>query len=118
MGKTVKRSGIKKAIVLALLGLIAVLPALAFAKGPSTSAATYLNLGFGARPLAVGEAYVALADDASALHYNPAGLAFPGPVKTRNSDKSYEMLLSHSMRWVSDRSGAPLLLVSSCQRMI
>ena len=43
------------------------------AKG--TSAADFLKVGMGARPLALGEAYTALADDALALSWNPAGLA-------------------------------------------
>lgn len=33
------------------------------------------SLGAGARPLALGGAYLAIADDASAIYYNPAGLA-------------------------------------------
>ncbi len=59
---------------LLLLWLSSVVPARA--SGPGTSAATFLELGFGARPLGLGEAYVAVADDVSALHYNPAGLAY------------------------------------------
>lgn len=43
------------------------------AKG--TSAADFLKIGVGARPLALGEAYTALADDALALSWNPAGLS-------------------------------------------
>ncbi|MEW6516371.1 MAG: PorV/PorQ family protein [candidate division FCPU426 bacterium] len=37
--------------------------------------ASELKLGLGARPVAMGEAYVALADDLNALAWNPAGLA-------------------------------------------
>lgn len=36
----------------------------------------FLLMDGGARPAAMGGAYVSLADDANALHYNPAGLAF------------------------------------------
>lgn len=36
----------------------------------------FLLMDGGARPAALGGAYVSLADDANALHYNPAGLAF------------------------------------------
>ncbi|HAH08444.1 MAG TPA: hypothetical protein DCM05_18285 [Elusimicrobia bacterium] len=39
------------------------------------SGAAFLKIGTGARPEAMGGAYTALADDVSALHYNPAGLA-------------------------------------------
>ncbi|MBI4350422.1 MAG: PorV/PorQ family protein [Elusimicrobia bacterium] len=40
-----------------------------------SSAAQFLNLGFGARALGMGEAYTAVADDISSIYYNPAGLA-------------------------------------------
>lgn len=40
-----------------------------------TTSAAFLKLGSGARPAALGEAYVAVADDASGLAYNPAGIA-------------------------------------------
>ncbi len=45
-------------------------PALA---GVGTTGANFLLLGGGARPLAMGEAYVALADDSSSIFWNPAG---------------------------------------------
>ena len=38
------------------------------------SSLQFLKIGAGARATAMGEAFVAIADDASALHYNPAGL--------------------------------------------
>jgi tetratricopeptide (TPR) repeat protein len=48
---------------------------LAWAGVGGSSGVGFLKLGGGARPLAMGEAYVALADDASAPFYNPAGLS-------------------------------------------
>jgi len=36
---------------------------------------SYLGVGFGARPLGLGTAYVAIANDYSAVYWNPAGLA-------------------------------------------
>lgn len=80
-----------------LTALLLLLPACVFAAGPGTSAATFLKLGFGARPLGLGEAYVAVADDAAALHYNPAGLAYGPSVGSRQSPKLMEMMVSHSM---------------------
>jgi flagellar hook assembly protein FlgD len=40
-----------------------------------TTSAAFLKLGSGARPAAMGEAYVGVADDASGIAYNPAGMA-------------------------------------------
>lgn len=39
------------------------------------SSLQFLKIGAGARATAMAEAHVAIADDATALHYNPAGLA-------------------------------------------
>jgi hypothetical protein len=39
-----------------------------------TGAAQFLKLGGGARPAAMGDAYVAVSDDVNAVQYNPAGL--------------------------------------------
>ncbi|MDD5208024.1 MAG: PorV/PorQ family protein [Elusimicrobiales bacterium] len=56
------------------------LAAILLGQGPrlyaaQSSAAQFLNLGFGARALGMGEAYTAVADDISCVYYNPAGLA-------------------------------------------
>ncbi|HAL57208.1 MAG TPA: hypothetical protein DCP63_12250 [Bacteroidetes bacterium] len=40
-----------------------------------TSAASFLSIGQGARASAMGSAFVAVADDPSAIYWNPAGLA-------------------------------------------
>lgn len=42
----------------------------------SESAVLFLLISPGARPAGMGEAFVGLADDATAVYYNPAGLAF------------------------------------------
>ncbi|HAH06952.1 MAG TPA: hypothetical protein DCM05_10570 [Elusimicrobia bacterium] len=84
-----------RAILSAVLLLFLVYPV--SAAGPGTSAATFLSLGFGARPLAMGESYVAVADDAAALHYNPAGLSMAPSMVPVQGIRPYEMLLSHSL---------------------
>lgn len=48
----------------------------AFGAPPSlgSTAASFLKLGVGPRPVAMGEAFTGLADDVNAIFYNPAGL--------------------------------------------
>lgn len=43
--------------------------------GPSATGFTFMKIGVGARPVGMGGAYTAVADDANALFWNPAGLA-------------------------------------------
>jgi len=48
-------------------------------RGPAPTGFTFLKLGVGARPVAMGGAFTAVADDANALFWNPAGLGMsPG----------------------------------------
>ena len=51
------------------------LPLAAGVESVGTTSATFTKLGSGARAAALGEAYVAVADDAEGLAYNPAGMA-------------------------------------------
>lgn len=45
-----------------------------YANGAGTTAASFLKIGVGARAAAMGDAFTALADDPTALYWNPAGL--------------------------------------------
>jgi len=54
----------------------------------------FLKIGVGGRATAMGDAFVAIADDASALFWNPAGLVFA---------KQNEVMFSHN-KWVADIS--------------
>lgn len=80
---------------MALAGLSLCSPS--FAGGPGTSGAPFLQLGYGARALGLGEAYAAVANDAAALHYNPAGLSYPAFNDGVQKPGPYEVLLSHSV---------------------
>ncbi len=51
----------------------------------------FLKIGVGGRATAMGDAFIAVADDASALYWNPAGLAFA---------KQNEVMFSHNS-WVA-----------------
>lgn len=46
-----------------------------YAKSVGTTSAEFLNLSYGTRPSSLGETYVALANDSSAIFWNPAGLS-------------------------------------------
>lgn len=78
---------------------LAVAPAsAALTTAPGTSAAAFLDLGFGARAAAMADAFVSVADDAAAAHYNPAGLAYPAVVVAPSpAGRPYEMLVGQSM---------------------
>jgi hypothetical protein len=57
-----------------------------------TSSGSFLKIGVGARAAGLGEAYVAIANDPTAVYWNPAGLA---------SIQRQEIELSH-VRWPAD----------------
>ena len=56
------------------------------------STAQFLKIGVGGRAAALGESFVAISDDASALYWNPAGLA---------QFKTNEVIFSHNI-WLVD----------------
>ena len=56
------------------------------------STAQFLKIGVGGRASALGDAFVALANDASALYWNPAGLS---------QFSTNEVFFSHN-KWVAD----------------
>ncbi len=71
-----------------LLFLLAALPLLAFAQDGGYAGAE-LRLGLGARAVALGEAFAAVADDGSASFFNPAGAAW---IEKRMFAASYRVL--------------------------
>lgn len=80
-----------------ILFIILVTTALAIGQGVTkvgTTAAPFLNVGIGARAIGMGGAYVSMANDATAMYWNPAGLALiPGN----------EAVFNHS-EWIADIS--------------
>ncbi|MEA3356018.1 MAG: hypothetical protein U9Q23_01555 [Candidatus Bipolaricaulota bacterium] len=63
---------VPRRIQLLLIGLLAACTLCQAAE--YTNVAAIFQLGFGARPVGMGNAFVAIADDENALFYNPAGL--------------------------------------------
>ena len=57
-----------------------------------TASGTFLRIGLGARATGMGESFVAVANDPSAIYWNPAGLA---------SLQRRELAISH-VQWPAD----------------
>ncbi|HAT71424.1 MAG TPA: hypothetical protein DCS63_01235 [Elusimicrobia bacterium] len=57
------------------LGFLPVLAGSVYAAGPGTGAANFLKIPVGARETSLGGAFTAVADNANAVYYNPAGLS-------------------------------------------
>ncbi|HEX9916950.1 MAG TPA: PorV/PorQ family protein [candidate division Zixibacteria bacterium] len=72
------RSKLNLLIVLAVLVLLAINASDGFAIGGNvgTRSAQFLKIGAGARAVGMGSAFVGLANDATAIYWNPAGLAY------------------------------------------
>ncbi|MFH1097102.1 MAG: PorV/PorQ family protein [Candidatus Desantisbacteria bacterium] len=64
---------IKRVIFLLIIGMVSVSGV--EAKDTGKSGAAFLKIGVGARAAGMGEAFCALADDISAIYWNPAGLS-------------------------------------------
>jgi len=62
-------------IIYLLMLMLLLLPGLLYGQAKvATAGAQFLEIGVSARAVGMGEAFIAIADDATALYYNPAGL--------------------------------------------
>ncbi|OQY29500.1 MAG: hypothetical protein B6244_03745 [Candidatus Cloacimonetes bacterium 4572_55] len=65
--------------ILILFILLLAMPSLGTAQNKvATTAAQFLKIGVGARAIGMGEAFTAVANDVSAIYYNPGGLSYVG----------------------------------------
>jgi hypothetical protein len=60
--------------------------------GPGTTGFDFLRIGLAARPIGMGESFVAVSDDISAAYWNPAGLG----------DLSKKQIMFMTSRWLMD----------------
>jgi hypothetical protein len=68
----------QRGVIAAVLGVALVFAFAARADAATNAGVLFLRIAPGARAAAMGEAFVAVSDDATATHYNPAGLgAYP-----------------------------------------
>jgi hypothetical protein len=74
---------------ISLCVLSALCGSIAFAGESAGQAGSFLRIGLGPRAKALGDAYTAVADNAYAPYYNPAGLAF---LRSREAALSYGLL--------------------------
>ncbi|MFC1566744.1 PorV/PorQ family protein [bacterium] len=81
--------------IILTVGTLLMISNLAFAKSSGTTIADFVKLGINARPVAMGEAFSAAADDAHAMHYNPAGLAGLTKQEVSFSHLSYVALINY-----------------------
>ena len=75
-----KAMWIKRLAILGIAGVLAGTPQLGWSQAKvATTGYQFLEIGVGARAMGMGEAFIAVVDDASAVYYNPAGLTgLPG----------------------------------------
>lgn len=99
--------------ILATAALLALVAGPAHAQGSlggqraGTASATFLRIGVGARAVGMGETFVAVANDPSAIYWNPAGLA---------SLQRRELAISH-VEWPADVQYDHLTLIVPSRRL-
>jgi len=99
-----------KRYIALLLGVIMVLSTSLAARDVTktgTTAAPFLNIDVGARAVGMGGAFVSIADDITAMYWNPAGMA---------QLVQSEVLFSHT-RWIADVSFNYAAFVTSLGNM-
>ncbi|MDD3600037.1 MAG: hypothetical protein WCZ48_00275 [Bacillota bacterium] len=85
--------------------LVLAIGASALAADNPLGTAAMMDIGMGARALGMGGAHIAVADDAAAIYYNPAGLAFLterhiGSLYTQQCQAAGYMAAAYSQKYV------------------
>lgn len=89
-----------------LIGLMVAIPSVVSAGEPGSAGALFLRLGLGARASAMGEAYAAVAEDASSVFWNPGAMpAVLGTHLTLVHNEYFQSLrfeqavITHETKW-------------------
>jgi len=112
-GKHVDKPSGKLGLTFAIVVGLLTAPGAARAQGSlggqraGTSSATFLRIGVGARAVGMGETFVAVANDPSAIYWNPAGLA---------SLQRRELAISH-VQWPADVTYDHLTFILPSRRL-
>jgi len=98
-------------VVIAVFYLVMLVLPVAFLQGGSfdkvgTTAAQFLKLGVGARALGMGGSFVALANDGTALYWNPAGLTHLSGVNTVFNHNEWVLDITHEFMGLSIPTGS------------
>jgi len=82
--------------IVCVILLVAVTAAFASNDNTGTSAGNFLKIGVGSRAAAMGDAYVALANDVTALYWNPAGITKIAGTEVGISYTNWILDINHS----------------------
>ncbi|MFQ5772640.1 MAG: PorV/PorQ family protein, partial [bacterium] len=91
--------------IICIFLLVAVTVAFAGNDNTGTSAANFLKIGVGSRAAAMGDAYVALANDVTALYWNPAGIASINGTAVGISYTNWILDINHSFTAIAHNFG-------------
>ncbi len=88
-----------------VLFVLTVTPALAWSDGAGSTSANFLKISSGARPVAMGEAFIAVADDANAVYWNPAGMMLSPGIGITTTHCEWVTGVNHEFLAYSQRMG-------------
>jgi long-subunit fatty acid transport protein len=97
-------------VALAAMAVVALTPAFAVASEDPVGTAAVFDIGMGARALGMGGAFVAVADDANAIYYNPAGLA---NVEGHKVTSLYSTLMGYRVSPAPRRADEAIIFMTS-----
>lgn len=102
----------KKLLVLASIIFLIPVSCFGFSKA-GTATAQFLKIGVGARSIGMGEAFVAISDDALALYWNPGGLALSKRITFTATHTQWFANLAHDFTGVTVPFGDGVLGLSA-----